>query len=394
MRSEKPEQPNIQGPIADAARQIKLASEAKKCWQCGCFHDTLKAIEKAMPEHERPAELASAIQAGKERLIPRKYDCLGCKVCFPVLAINALQESGSGPAIDPCAADEPQSRNGWPPLPGDYAALQYRAAVAVCTLNDVELAGRLAENGDGAISIVGTLRTENLGIERVITNILANPNIRFLILCGEDSRQAIGHLPGQSLLALARSGIDAQGKIVGAKGKRPVLKNIKPQAVEHFRKHIEVLNHVGIKDMHDILRQTRECVARNPGPAAHFPGAQTVPVIGGYLPDRMIPDPAGYFVVYADRLRRRLLLEHYQNNGVLDVVFEGQEAAELYVPAIEKGMISRLDHAAYLGRELARAQASLLAGKEFVQDGAPQRLHLGEKGAPCCGTDTCGKESA
>jgi len=40
------------------------------------------------------------------------------------------------------------------------------------------------------------MHTENLGIERLITNILANPEIRFLILCGEDTQKAVGHLLG------------------------------------------------------------------------------------------------------------------------------------------------------------------------------------------------------
>ena len=53
------------------------------------------------------------------------------------------------------------------------------------------------------VAIVGTLHTENLGIERLVSNVLANPHIRFVIVCGPDSRQAIGHLPGQSLVALA-----------------------------------------------------------------------------------------------------------------------------------------------------------------------------------------------
>jgi tetrahydromethanopterin S-methyltransferase subunit A len=52
-----------------------------------------------------------------------------------------------------------------------------------------------------AISIAGGFQTENLGIERLITNVLANPFIRFVVVCGDDRRKMI---PGQSLVALAR----------------------------------------------------------------------------------------------------------------------------------------------------------------------------------------------
>jgi tetrahydromethanopterin S-methyltransferase subunit A len=86
----------------------------------------------------------------------------------------------------------------------------------------------------------------------------------------------------------------------------------------------------------------------------------------------MVSDPAGYFVIYVDRGRGLLSLEHYLNDGLLDVVIEGANAAELYTPAIDRGLISRLDHAAYLGRELARAEASLNSGEPFVQDAAPE----------------------
>jgi tetrahydromethanopterin S-methyltransferase subunit A len=85
----------------------------------------------------------------------------------------------------------------------------------------------------------------------------------------------------------------------------------------------------------------------------------------------MTPDPSGYFVVFVDERRARLCLEHYTADGVLDCVIEGASAVELYCPAIERGLVSRLDHAAYLGRELARAEEALGTGRRYVQDAAP-----------------------
>jgi tetrahydromethanopterin S-methyltransferase subunit A len=48
--------------------------------------------------------------------------------------------------------------------------------------------------------------------------------------------------------------------------------------------------------------------------------------------------------------------------------------------AIERNLISRLDHAAYLGRELARAEYALSSGEPYVQDAAPEAPP-----APTCG---------
>jgi len=67
-----------------------------------------------------------------------------------------------------------------------------------------------------------------------------------------------------------------------------------------------------------------------------------------------------------------LSLEHYRNDGVLDVVIEGTSAAEVYLPALERGLVSRLDHAAYLGKELACAEHSLRSGEPYKQDAAPE----------------------
>jgi tetrahydromethanopterin S-methyltransferase subunit A len=74
-----------------------------------------------------------------------------------------------------------------------------------------------------------------LGIERIIRNTLANPNIRFLILCGADTQQAIGHLPGQSLQSLFENGVDERRRIRGARGKRPVLKNVSIEEIQRSR---------------------------------------------------------------------------------------------------------------------------------------------------------------
>ena len=34
------------------------------------------------------------------------------------------------------------------------------------------------------VAVYGPMKTENLGVEKVVANIISNPNIRFLIVCG------------------------------------------------------------------------------------------------------------------------------------------------------------------------------------------------------------------
>jgi tetrahydromethanopterin S-methyltransferase subunit A len=166
------------------------------------------------------------------------------------------------------------------------------------------------------------LHTENLGIERLIVNVLANPHIRFVLVCGADSRQAIGHVPGQSLVALARQGLDDRARISGAGGKRPYLKNLARNTVEHFRRTVDVIDLVGRDRLPEGLDRVSQAATRNPGPAVPFESERITPA-RGYLPTRLIPDPAGYFVIYPDRPRGMLSLGHYRADRVLDVVIEG-----------------------------------------------------------------------
>ena len=76
-------------------------------------------------------------------------------------------------------------------------------------------------------------------------------------------------------------------------------------------------------------------------------------------------------MLYPDHARKRLVIEHYTIKGVLDRVIEGTTATALYATVIEAGLLSRLDHAAYLGRELARAEIALRTNGDYVQDRAP-----------------------
>ena len=374
--------------IEEAVKQLKEAVAVKKCWSCGCFRNSLIAIEKTIAPVQRTSELDAVIRAGHEHLAPVKYDCLGCDKCYPALAINGLENSYSGcGGLEVCPSTQVEERKGWPPLPGAYTVLRYHSPVAICTLTDEALATSIARKAAPDIAIVGTLQTENLGIERLILNILANPNIRFLILCGADSQQAVGHLPGQSLVSLAHSGIDSNARILGARGKRPILRNLSLDAVDYFRHSVEVIDVIGNKQISEIMDTVKTYSERNPGKAEPFASERLLKPLTGYLPQRVIPDPAGYFVIYIDRKRQLLLLEYYQNDGLLDTVIEGRVAAELYHPAIEKGLVSRLDHAAYLGRELARAEQALVSGGPFVQDAAPERKNAVDNNYSCsCGS--------
>ncbi len=131
----------------------------------------------------------------------------------------------------------------WPPVPGDYEVRDPTATVAVCTVGErIAVPGRCA--------IIGTCKTENIGIERVVVNIVSNTAIRFLVLAGPE---VPGHRTGSTLRALHANGVDPQTRrIRGAEGAIPYIENIPLEAVERFRQQVQLIDMLNVSDPHRI----------------------------------------------------------------------------------------------------------------------------------------------
>ena len=129
----------------------------------------------------------------------------------------------------------------WPPVRGDYQVGNPNAGVAVVTL-----ASSLLPQG---AAICGQCKTENLGVEKIVANVISNCNIRFLILCGVESK---GHLPGNTILALHKNGIDEQGRIIGSHGAIPFIQNLPPEAIARFQQQVELIDCIGLEDIVQI----------------------------------------------------------------------------------------------------------------------------------------------
>ncbi len=81
-----------------------------------------------------------------------------------------------------------------------------------------------------------------------------------------------------------------------------------------------------------------------------------------------VHDPEGFFLVLVDREAGLLVCEHYTKDGTLNEVIRGTKAGDISNTAIKRGLLSRLDHAAYLGRELAKAEIALALDLTYAQD--------------------------
>ena len=83
-------------------------------------------------------------------------------------------------------------------------------------------------------------------------------------------------------------------------------------------------------------------------------------------------DPKGVFKISVDRNAKNIVALHFataEADKPNDII-KGETAEAVYTKIVELELVTRLDHVAYLGSELAKAEIALKTGKEYVQDSA------------------------
>jgi tetrahydromethanopterin S-methyltransferase subunit A len=161
-------------------------------------------------------------------------------------------------------AEKKSPASGWPITKGDFNSGDPNNPVAVMTCGS-----HLDEKGicDKGAAICGSCKTENLGLEKVIANIISNPNIRFILLCGTEVK---GHLAGQTMIALHKNGVK-DGRVVGAEGAIPFIENLADDAIKRFQEQCELVNIMESEDIGTIAAKINELKGRDPGAFAADP---------------------------------------------------------------------------------------------------------------------------
>ena len=170
---------------------------------------------------------------------------------------------------------------GYPPEPGRFVRGNDLSPVAVCVIlkwredeipPDIEMLVRVGVESGAALA--GTLQTENIGIEKMICNLVANPNIRYLVVCGPESP---GHSTGQTLQALSDNGVDEDSRIIGSQAPTPFLYNIPREAIERYRRQVRLINLLNEGDPGLIREAVWSCYQEQPTPFRDYvlfdPGA-------------------------------------------------------------------------------------------------------------------------
>jgi len=150
----------------------------------------------------------------------------------------------------------------WPVLSGNYEVGNPSSNVAICTITT-----KLSFPKE-LCAMSGEMKTENLGIERVIVNTVSNANIRYIVVCGKESK---GHFAGQTLISIHENGIDDKGRIIGSKGAIPFIENISKEAVERFRRQIiKIVDLIGETDREKVIEAAKALPKEKPFEEGYF----------------------------------------------------------------------------------------------------------------------------
>lgn len=366
-------------------RAFETGIHLTKCQQCGCMRETLELVGNsisALPE-DRSAVFRDGLPVWEGKMKSIRYACLGCEQCYAGMAQNAF--TTAFPQIENqfiLSCEIQTSSAGWPQVVGEYFVVDSSAPVAVTTLASPDFSKQLADQNIPGMAIVGKLETENIGIDKLIKNTIANPNLRFLILAGIDPK---GHLCGQTLLALFENGVDENRRVIGSNGKRPILRNVTQAEIDSFRNQIQVIDLIGcecvdcVTDKVVELRDQAVDLAPQPvscgcsGDSCQPLAMEENEVATVFIDEadrRVKLDRAGYFVILPIPDRKVIHVEHYGYDNRLLHIIEGASARPLYLEIIEKDWVSEMSHAAYLGKELAKAESNLVFGIPYNQDAA------------------------
>jgi tetrahydromethanopterin S-methyltransferase subunit A len=179
----------------------------------------------------------------------------------------------------------------YPPEEGRYLRGNDSSPVAVAIIlnrdadkipPDLEQLVRAGVESGAALS--GTVQTENIGFEKMVCNLVANPNIRYLVLGGPESE---GHLTGEALKALVLHGVDEQKRIIGTHAPHPLLFNLPMQFIDRFRRQVNLIDLQFEGDAQVIRQAVWSCYQEQPvefrGHALYDLGAYPEPPLSGRI---------------------------------------------------------------------------------------------------------------
>lgn len=261
----------------------------------------------------------------------------------------------------------------WPFVRGSYYVADSTAAVVVITLGSDKLARDLAALGTRGLCMTCPLAGSRGDIERLAHTLITNLSIQHLLCVGDDTKDSVALM---GLKALFTEGGDFDGALHAA-GRSKMRLTVADVAA--LRKQVQYTDMHGCVELDKIVarvtqlssnakRGTTGFVAPNGNGKGKDVDAENRVIAADNLTHELVEDKGGYFRISVDG--QRLVAEHFNGKDERLRIIEGRSARSIYLTLIRNGWVSRLDHAAYLGSELTRAETALRNGTGYSQESA------------------------
>jgi len=260
----------------------------------------------------------------------------------------------------------PRRHAKWPFVPGRYFVVDDTAPVIVVLPDNELLAETLAALSVRGLCMIAAVCRSVSDVEKLIRNVEANLAIHCIILAGGTAGRDYPAVEALSAIFDDDDKISEKARRIahGARGK------LKAFDFAALQKRVHVVNMLDCVEVDKIVAGVVRHGAEGQRPDTGFvvQGHDTTLGVQRVIAPTSIShdyqqDKAGKFIIGTDK--NSIVVEHYNSKGELLRLIQGATARDLCLMLIRNGWISRLDHAAYLGRELTLAEIALQQGVPY-----------------------------
>ena len=260
----------------------------------------------------------------------------------------------------------PRRAEKWPFIAGPYYVLDDTAPVIVVMPDNEELAGTLAALSVRGLCMISSNCQSASDVEKLIRNVEANLAVHCIVLVGGVEGKDYPALEALSAIFDDDESISEKARRIahGARGK------LKAFDFAALKKRVNVVNMLDCVDLDRIVAGVIKHGTEGHRPDAGFvvQGHDTTLGVQRVIAPTSIShdyqhDKAGKYIIGTDK--DSIVVEHYNSKGELLRLIQGKSARDICIMLIRNGWVSRLDHAAYLGRELTLAEIAVQQGVAY-----------------------------
>lgn len=260
----------------------------------------------------------------------------------------------------------PRRAEKWPFIAGRYLVVDDTAPVIVVMPDNDELAETLAALSVQGLCMISPICQSASDVEKLTRNVEANLAVHCIVLVGGEGGKDYPALEALCNIFDDDENISDKARRIahGARGK------LKAFDFAALNKRVNVVNMLDCVEVDKIVAGVIKHGTEGHRPDAGFvvQGHDTTLGVKRVIAPTRIShdyqqDKAGKYIIGTDK--NSIVVEHYNSKGELLRLIQGKTARDLCIMLIRNGWVSRLDHAAYLGREFMLAEIAVQQGVPY-----------------------------